>query len=176
MQAMTLFKELEQGILQTIKAADIYAIHLTAIHRNSKPNQNQITDIITNNKISGLTLLSMFYTKSEKIAFQTNGHLVNIGNQIMLATYTALEFYLINKFKEYFQYYLKDANKSNSESILGKLSFRSLDNIRDLYRDLLGIYLPQFELSRIAAKILIHCSNPKAHGMALKPLKKRGMK
>jgi hypothetical protein len=150
MQALSLFKELEQGILQTIKAADIYAIHLTAIHRNSQPNQQQIIDIITSNKISGLTLLSMFYTESEKKHFQAKGHLVNIGNQILLATYTALEFYLENKFKEYFQCHAKDVNGVKTEALLNKLSFRSLDNIRDLFKDILGIYLPLFEMSSFA--------------------------
>lgn len=152
MKAMSLYKELEEGILQTIKAADIYAIHLTAISRNSEPNQKQITDIIAGHKISGLTLLSMFYTEAEKKDFQAKRRLVNICNQILLATYTALEFYLTNKFKEYFQYDLKDINILNVEAILKKLlfQFRSLDNIRDLYKDILGIYLPQFEMSSFA--------------------------
>lgn len=149
MQAMSLFKNLEQGIMQMIKAAVIYAIHLTAIHRKNTPNVQSINDIMMNDKISGLTLLSMFYSESEKKDFRTNGYLVQIGNQVLLATYTAFEFYLTNKFKEYFQHNLKEANKVNSEAILAKFTFRSLDNIKDIYKDVLGIFLPQFEMDRI---------------------------
>jgi hypothetical protein len=149
MKAMYLFTELEKGILHTIKAADIYTIHLVAIQRNEQPNQQIIQDIIMNEKISGLTIFSMSYRKEEKEKLEEKGYLINIGNQIILATYTALEFYLTNKFKECFQYRLKGVNTINGEKTLEKLSFRSLDNIKDLYKDILGIYLPQFEMREI---------------------------
>ncbi|OGW28961.1 MAG: hypothetical protein A2X59_00590 [Nitrospirae bacterium GWC2_42_7] len=149
-KAISLYKELEDGIMQTIKAADIYAIHLTAIGRRKEPNQQQIVDIIMGNKISGLTVHGMFYTESEKNDFQAKGHLVNIGNQILLATYTAFEFYLINKFKEYLRYYSQDADNLKIEALFKKLSFRTLDNIKTLYKDILGIYLPQFEMRSFA--------------------------
>jgi hypothetical protein len=149
MEAMYLFTELEKGILHSIKAADLYTIHLIAIQRNEQPNQQLIQDIVMNEKISGLTIFSMSYKKEEKEILKEKGYLINIGNQIILATYTALEFYLVNKFKEYFQYRLKGVNSINGEKTLEKLSFRSLDNIKDLYKDILGIYLPQFEMRDI---------------------------
>lgn len=88
----------------------------------------------------------MPYTKNERKELEESGVLQDIGNQIVLATYTALEFYLTNKFKEYFRFRVKDADGQVVEKVLEKFSFRSLKGIKELYKDVLGIHLPCFEI------------------------------
>jgi len=172
MKAITIFESQVQGILQTFKAADLYAIHLTSYHRGEECcNKQLISDIIEKDAVSGLTILSMFYTAAEKKAFQEKGHLVNIGNLIVLATYTALEIYLINKFKEYFSFRVAGASKINVSAVLDNLPHRSMDNIVELYKDILDIHLPEFEMDRIPVDP--HSSfKPKSTWLGIKTIEK----
>lgn len=145
MKAIDLFGELENGILHSIKAAEIYALHVGSIYGGRELNQSLIRGIITDKVMSGIRVLSISYGQVEKEEIVQKGYLVNIGNQILLATYTALEVYLINKFKEYTHHKAK-GNKELNERLLDNLSFRSLAEIRRLYKEILEIYLLQFEI------------------------------
>lgn len=156
MKAIRLFEAHEKGILRTIKAADLYALHLLAIDRNEQPNQELIRAIITEHKISSLTMLGMGYTKSEKKKLEESGELRGIGQLILLATYTAFEDYLVNKLKEYIQLDLK-GNKS--ELVLDHLPCRSLENIKKLYSNILDIHLTKFEMDK-EGKYFLEVSSP----------------
>ncbi|MFQ5830887.1 MAG: hypothetical protein ACE5JD_17275, partial [Candidatus Methylomirabilia bacterium] len=70
-------------------------------------NQSLIQDIITDKAMSGLRVLSLSYSHAEKKNLTAKRYLLHIGNQILLAAYSALEMYLISKIKEYAQYRLK---------------------------------------------------------------------
>lgn len=145
-KAIELFGDLEKGILHILQAADLYAIHLLSNSRKEEPDQKLIQCILAGRQISTVTVLGVPYTKKERKELEESGVLQDIGNQIVLATYTALEFYLTNKFKEYFRFRVGDADGEMVEKVLGKFWFQSLKRIKALYKDLLGINLPCFEI------------------------------
>jgi len=146
MKAIDLFDDLEKSILHIIGAADLYAIHLLASSRKEKPDMELVQNILGGKRVSSLTVLEMPYTETERKELEESGILRGIGSQIVLATYTALEFYLINKFKEYFRFRFRGADAEMVAKDLGKFSFRSLDEITKLYKDVLDIQLPCFEI------------------------------
>ncbi len=94
MKAIALFEDLEKGILQSIKAAEIYTLHLGSIYADRQLDQSLIGDIVTDRAMSGVRVLGICYTEAERKELTEKGQLINIGSQILLATYTALEFYL----------------------------------------------------------------------------------
>lgn len=145
MRAIRLFEEHEKSILQTIKAADLYALHLLAIDRDEQPDRRLIREIITENKVSSLTVLGVGYKKSDKQQLEESGKLRSIGNLILLAAYTALEDYLINKFKEYVRLDLKG---QKSEMVLDHLPYGGLSHIKELYKNILDIHLQKFEMNK----------------------------
>jgi hypothetical protein len=93
-----------------IRAADIYAIHILAKLRATEPDKDLIGRILKGNKISGYNVSSIHYGKGELAQLQKGGHLKEVGQQIIVATYTALESYLISKFKEYYAFHTSAVN------------------------------------------------------------------
>ena len=148
MKAIDLFDDLEKSILHIIGAADLYAIHLLASSRKEEPSMELVQNILGGKRVSSLTVLGMPYTEAERKELEGSGILRGIGNQIVLATYTAFESYLINKFKEYFRFRFRGADAEMVAKVLEKLSFRSLEGITKLYKDVLDIHLPHFEIDR----------------------------
>ena len=146
MKAIDQFEQLEQGIWGIIKAADVYLICLVAELRREQPALELIHEILSGNTVSTLTLVSTTCTTQERDQLIQKGHVQAIAGQIVLATYTALEIYLAEKFREYFRFSTKGIH---ADGALDKFSFRSLDNIKDLFRNVLGIHLPLFEIDRI---------------------------
>lgn len=146
MKAIDLFGDLEKSILHIIGAADLYAIHLLASSRKEEPNTELVQSILAGKHVSTVTVLGMPYTETERKELEESGVLRGIGSQIVLATYTALESYLINKFGEYFRFRFRGAADEIVAKVLGKLSFRSLKGIAKLYKDVLDIHLPCFEI------------------------------
>lgn len=144
--AIETFHKLEKGILGIINTADIFTVHLIAKCRNSEADKDLINTLLTTNKISGHALLSESYTNDEIKVLEENGLLKGIGQQIVLATYTALEFYLIDKFKEYYRYTMNDKNIAFVENSLERFSFRSLNEIKKHYWELFSTHLPAFEV------------------------------
>lgn len=69
-----------------------------------------------------------------------------IGQQIVLATYTALECYLKEKLKEYYRYSLRGKDKAFVEDAIEKLYIRGIDDIKEYYWKLLSIHLPSFDV------------------------------
>jgi hypothetical protein len=148
MKAIDLFGDLEKSILHIIGAADLYAIQLLARSRKEEPDTELVQSILEGKRVSSLTVLGAPYTEAERKELEESGILRGIGNQIVLATYTALESYLKNKFKEYFHFRFRGVDVETVAKVLERLkfSFRSLDEIAKLYKDILDIHLPCFEI------------------------------
>lgn len=145
-KAIDIFGELERGILNIIKAADIYALHIIAEFRQEPVNNETINAILASNNISGLNLHGWLYKNEEIELLESHGHIKNIGQQIVLATYTALEVYLIEKFKEYYRHSLRDKDAAFIEKSLERFPFRGLEDLKKHYYDLLTIHLPSFDI------------------------------
>lgn len=145
-KAIDLFGDLEKSILHIIGAAGLYAIHLLASSRKEEPDRELVQSILSGKRVSSVVVLGMPYTEKERKELEESGILRDIGSQIVLATYTALESYLINKFGEYFRFRFRGADNEMVTKVLGKLSFRSLRDIAKLYKDVLDIHLSCFEI------------------------------
>jgi hypothetical protein len=144
--AFAVFKVQEKGILNIIRAADIYTIHLIAKIRSTEPNKELIAKILEGQKISGYNLMSILYSKDDLIQLQTGGYLREIGQQIVVATYTALESYLVSKFEEYYSHFTSCLDRRITDQTMKRIRFRSLADIKDHFNDILDIHLPSFEI------------------------------
>ncbi len=145
-KAIEKFRELEQGVLGIVRAADVYALHVMAKIRNEEPPLETIASIMDNNKISGLNLIGSLYKKKEFEMLEKEGHFTEIGQQIIVASHTALESYLILKFREYYRYLVSSSNDQIIEETFKKINFRSLDDFKNLYKKFFNIHLPSFEI------------------------------
>lgn len=145
-KALEVFNIQEKGILNIIRAADIYAIHLIARLRSVDPDKELIAKILQGNKISGYNLLSIHYNENDLIQLREGGYLREIGQQIIVATYTALESYLISKFEEYYFYIASGMDARIISETFKRIRFRSLADIKDQFNDFLDIHLPSFEI------------------------------
>ncbi len=141
-----IFSMREKGILNIIRAADIYFIHIITKARNEEPYMNVVNAIINEKKISGFNVLGELYNDKEMKMLNEEEHVKHIGQQILLSSYAALEFYLIEKFKEYYRFILKEKNSSIVEGALKRFSFRSMEEIKKLYYEMLSIHLPSFDV------------------------------
>jgi len=135
-KALEAFYIHEKGILNIIRAADIYAICLLAKIRAVDPDIEQIAGILEGNKITGYNLMSIYYTDHELVQLKQKGHFKEIGEQIILQTYTMLESYLKSKFYEY-NYFINGNLK--------KFHFRDLKEFKAKYKEVLDIHLPSFD-------------------------------
>lgn len=145
-EARKTFSVLSKGILNLIRSADLYQVHLLAKRAGEEPDKTLVKSIMGGNKISGLNFSSCFYKREDLDFLETSGQMKEIGQQILLATHTALELYLVDKFKEYYRYKTKGCDENIiNESIKG-FSFRSLDDIRKTYSKTLDIHLPSFDI------------------------------
>ncbi len=144
---LAVFEAHARGILNIIKAADIYALHIKAAYHNTEVDKELISKILKSDAISPLAFDGWSYQKNELAALEETGHMKNIGQQIIVATYTALEVYLIEKFKEYYRFLLKDRDTDIIENSLKRFSFRSLEEIKKHYKDILKIHLPSFNIT-----------------------------
>jgi hypothetical protein len=140
------FEENVRGIRNIIKAADIYALHIIADYRNTEIDNKQIKAILSSDAVSILNFDGNFYTNHEISELERIGHIKNVGQQIVLATYTALEFYLIEKFKEYYRYFFQSIDRELVINSLKRYSFRNLDEINKHYFEMLKIHLPSYDI------------------------------
>ncbi len=145
-KAIEIFASLEIGILNLVKAADLFTIHLISIHRQTELPQELVRNILNGPNVSGFTIWGGTYRPDEIAMLEQSGHVRQIGEQIVLATYTALEIYLIQKFKEYYAHILQDKTSDFAQNMLKRFSFRSLEEIRTHYSEILDIHLPSFDI------------------------------
>jgi hypothetical protein len=144
-KASEIFRNLDAGIMILVKAADLYTLQLLARRRNEQVSQDLIDIILRENRISGFTIDSNVYLPEEIAMLERTGLFRQVGEQIVLATYTAVEIYLIEKFKEYFSHRLRNASPELVQRTLNRFTFRSLQEISGHYFDILGIHLPSFD-------------------------------
>lgn len=140
------FCRLEKGILQIIQSADIYTICLVAYYSNTVINQDLIKTIISKRMSSGFVVSDDIYDKDTLLLLEKEGNLKDIGNQIVLSTYTAFEIYLIEKFREYYKFLLNDKDHNFVENTVKRFSLRSLEEIKKLYKDILQIHIHSFNI------------------------------
>ncbi len=146
MKTIEVFNKLSDGIRNIIRAADIYALHIIAKMRGEPSKEDLIESLMEGHTTSSYALYGASYKDSEIEALKKEEHLKQIGQQILLAAYASLEIYLIEKFKEYYRDILKDRDNSFVENNLKRISFRSLDEIKNNYYELLNIHLPSFDI------------------------------
>jgi hypothetical protein len=144
--ASAIFEVQCKGILNIIRAADIYAIHVLSRLRSTEPDKDLIGRILKDNKISGYNISSIHYEKGDLIKLQKGCHLKEVGQQIVVATYTALESYLIDKFKEYYSFHTSAVNPQFVQESLKRIAPRGLSDIKRNYDDILDIHLPTFDM------------------------------
>lgn len=140
------FRTLESGILNIIRAADIYAVHVIHKMRGRSIPHETIEAILDHKKVSGFNVLGVTYTPEELQRLREEGHFREIGQQILVATHTALEGYLKNKFEEYYRFRLRGVDEVVISQSLKRFNFRSLNNIEKAYKDVLRIHLRFFEI------------------------------
>jgi hypothetical protein len=145
-RAIEKFHELEQGVLGVVRAADIYALHVMAKIRGQDVDMAAVNSILSGHKVSGLNLVGSAYAKSELKTLEEAGHFTEIGQQIIVAAHTALESYLILKFREYYRYLSASVNQDIVEETLSRINFRCLDDFKKAYKDFFKIHLPSFDI------------------------------
>ena len=144
MKAIDKFHDLDQGVLGIIRAADVYAIHVMSMIKDEEPALDSIKSILGGNRMSGWNLGGP-YSEADLSALEEKGHFKEIGQQIIVATHTALESYLILKFQEYYRHLFSGCNVSAIDISLNKFNLRCLNDFKENYVKLFGIHLPSFE-------------------------------
>lgn len=145
-KAIERFRELELGIKTIIRATDVYAIHVMSRLRNQDVDMVGINAILSGKKMSGFNLLGETYSKDEKAYLEAQGHFKAIGQQIIVATHTALESYLILKFKEYYRFKMNGGDPKILEKTENDFKFGCLDDFKRQYKKYFSIHLPLFEI------------------------------
>lgn len=148
MKAIDKFHELETGVLGIVRASDIYARLTMCKIRNENPDIKSIMSLMSSKKISGLNLVGSAYTKEELDLLKNENFFTPIGQQIIVASHTALETYLILKFKEYYRYIFSTSDKLLIEESLKLINskLRGLDDFKEAYKKYLKIHIPSFEI------------------------------
>lgn len=146
-KAIDKFHELEHGVLGIVRAADVYAVHVMAKIRGVDVDMEVINSILSDKKISGLNLVGSVYAKDEFKRLGEEGHFTEIGQQIIVASHTALESYLILKFREYYRHLSSGGNEEIVNETLSRLNFRCLEDFKDAYKKFFKIHLPSFDVA-----------------------------
>ena len=139
-KAIDKFNKLEEGVLGIINAADIYAVHIMAKIRNTEPEKELIKPILTGGKMTVFNVYGGAYKEEELQLLEKEGHFSGIGQQIIVATHTALESYLIWKFKEYYRYMCSNTTRPLVEETLKRFNFRCLNDFKITYKTFFDIH------------------------------------
>ncbi|TLS66498.1 hypothetical protein FEF65_10035 [Mariprofundus erugo] len=146
-EAFDAFVESEKGILNIVRALDLYAVHLIAQIRGQEVPRDTVEAIMSMRKICGLNISNASLTDVELSEIKRNDYFKEVGEQIVISTHSALEHYLQSKFEEYYRYHLKGLPQSVvDESTKQVCRFRSLDDVKKAFTRVLGIHLPSFEI------------------------------
>lgn len=149
MKALELFESLRKGILLQFEAAGVYNECLFALNDNRQIVQDHIRKLIDEPVVSGLTVFEQFYKESDFEYLGKTEKIKYLGQQIIFSVYTALEIYFIKKFKEYITFKLSNVNEDLLKLIIGKISNRSIEEIKENYSAYLNIHLPFFDIEKI---------------------------
>lgn len=167
--AFEAFVKQETGLRRLLTASDLYTIHIMATLRKVAVDDEQVRKILTDNYTSGYAVLGDAYDVTERALLAEGGQLRSVGQQVLVATYTMVESYLINKFPEYLRWQL-DGDYDRLAGPIEK-SFaraRSLKDIGAAYRKHLDISLPHFDVAHIVTTNDCSFSAPSAWEAPLK--------
>lgn len=146
MIAIEAFRKQEENILHLLRAADVYTQHVIANMRQKPVNQELISKIVNNGCLSTMNYSWRFFlSQCEYDQLREEGQTKKICEEIVLSIYTAVEQYLISKFKEYLKHSLSIQPDRIFTAVDKRVSTRSLGQIKDNYKDYFGIDLPSFE-------------------------------
>lgn len=146
MSVIEAFKKQEENIRHLLRAADVYTQHVIASMRNSSVDNELISKIVNEGSLSTLNYSWRFFLSNQEYEkLRTEGQTKKICEEIVLSVYTAVEQYLISKFKEYLAHSLSSQPERVYLAVEKRISYRSLNQIKDNYRDYLDIHLPSFE-------------------------------
>lgn len=151
-EALTIFERHEAGILNLVRAADLYSNHLMAKLRGKPLEPHIVTALMDRGQVSGLAFFAIPTTPDERAMLEREGHFREIGQQILVATYTAVESYLSNKFAEYYRFRQAGADPRSTTASLEMLQSqlsRSLDDARAVFRKVLDLDIRWFEVDDI---------------------------
>jgi len=144
--AIEIFERQKNGVINIIRAADVFAHYIIADLRQEEPDKEIIWRIVKEKALSGLNLLGFAYRQGEIDLLEKRGELKEIIHQVIIATYGIFEIYLIEKFAEYYRHYAKSDNSDLIDISLKKIKIRSLDEIKDNFYDFFKIHVPSFEI------------------------------
>ena len=142
------FIESEQGILKIVRALDLYAMHVISKLRGRNPPEDAVEAIMSGDKVSILNISDVTLSNDEKDAIKKDGYFREVGEQIIVAAHSAFEHYLVEKFKEYLRFHMKFCATPPREAAVISIaqSMRSLEGIKNAYKETLGIHLPSFDV------------------------------
>jgi hypothetical protein len=145
------FDQACDSILSLIRCADIYGLHAISLFRGETVDLDLIERIVKEKMVS-LHAHSWRWSMREedRDEFDKDGHLRSICEHIVFASYVAIEAYLIEKFKEYFNYMFKAPDQGRQGYLMKRFSFRSLEEINKNYSRFLGIGLAQFNHPQVS--------------------------
>lgn len=146
MNALEAFKKQEENIGHLLRAADVYTQHVIASLRNDSVNDELISKIVNEGGLSTLNYSWRFFlSEREYEKLRAEGQTRKICEEIVLSIYTAIEQYLINKFKEYLVHSLSSQPERIYLAVEKRIFYRNLDQIKNNYRDYFDIHLPSFD-------------------------------
>jgi hypothetical protein len=144
--AIEAFTKQEENILHLLRAADVYTQHVISNMRQKPVNQELISKIVNDGCLSTLNYSWRFFlSESEYDQLREEGQTKKICEEIVLSVYTAVEQYLISKFREYLKHSLGTQSDTMFAAVCKRVSFRNLDQIKENYEDYFSIHLPSFE-------------------------------
>ena len=139
------FDTLHEGVLDLIRAADLYTVTLLAYHAKREVDSVVRNTILEGKHVSGYALTGDAYSAADLAFLESSGSLTRVGEQIVLATYTAIEVYLENKFIELTRVLCKGAPSAILDPMTSRFRFRGLEDLKMGFFDILGIHLPSFD-------------------------------
>lgn len=147
-QSLETFHVQFQILLKLLQAADVVANIKLDDMRGTNSGTELARKLISGDAISSLRYSKyVFMSEEERKAFEANGYIQDMCNQIALHSYTLLETYLRNIFEEFLAYRVSDNVLKGA--ILKKLSFRNLRSIKENFCDFLGVKIHEFDHDQV---------------------------
>lgn len=145
--AFAVFDSMCDGILFSFNAGDVYIHHLLARIEKREVDSAFIENLLLGNRISGQFAFREHFSESTFQAIRP--HIETLANQLIVATHSALEIYLQNKFEEFLIHKLQTNERELLLTLIENLNLQSLERIKDAYKKMLGIYLACYEIDRL---------------------------
>lgn len=150
--ALTTFERRLERIRSLIRCADVYCLHALAQLRDEQPDLSLIEKIIREGVHSALNWSTgLFMTREEEKVFIEEGPLKAICDQIVFASYVAIEDFLVAKFKEYYAHKLSILISDIDDYLdRNNIYINGLENIAKRYIKLLDFNIREFDHPQVA--------------------------